>query len=216
LIGGLVIIWAVFLLPFGRRTTSPRTTVEEFERKMDLLAETNGRASGRWVLVPRKGERFMGPRDRERARLRRRRRTVFTVLLEATVLTLLIGLFPPLRMMLLGTAVLGFVLLVYIGLLVKVRADQAHRAGVLRAQRAREMAAYRTVPARAVREALVPAANGRASANGNGHVNGNGNGNKNENGHVGRAEELSIVDDDCHVIVRRAAEIEAGFQATAR
>lgn len=178
---------------------------------MDLLAETNGRTAGRWVLVPRKGERFMGPRDRERARLRRRRRTVFTVLLEATVLTLLIGLFPPLRMMLLGTAVLGFVLLVYIGLLVKLRVDQAHRARVLRAQRARAMAGYRTVSARAVRRDFVAAMNGNGTdANGNGHANGNG------NGHPEEREDLSIVDDDCHVIVRRAAEIEAGFQATAR
>jgi len=184
--------------------------VEEFERKMDLLAETNGRTAGRWVLVPRKGERFMGPRDRERARLRRRRRTVFTVLLEATVLTLLIGLFPPLRMMLLGTAVLGFVLLVYIGLLVKLRADQAHRARVLRAHRARSMAEYRTVPAGAVRRMVAPPTNGHADANGNGHTNGDG------HGHVAEPEHLSIVDEDCHVIVRRAAEIEAGFQATAR
>src|SRR2546423_1053960 len=37
----LGIIWAVFLLPFLRRGGSPVTSVEEFERKMEFLAETN-------------------------------------------------------------------------------------------------------------------------------------------------------------------------------
>src|SRR6266581_9569719 len=105
-IAGLGIIWAAFLLP-SDRSASPVSTVEEFERKMDMLAETNGVSPGRWVLVPRKGERFLGSRDRKRLRVRRRRRQVFSVLVEATGLTLLIGLFPPLHLMLVGTAILA-------------------------------------------------------------------------------------------------------------
>ena len=98
----LGIIWTALLLPSRRRKTSPTTSVEEFERKMSSLAEANNALPGRWVLMPRKGKRIMEPRERTRFRVRRRRRHIFMVLLEATLLTLLIGLFPPLHKMLLG------------------------------------------------------------------------------------------------------------------
>lgn len=200
---GLGIIWAAFLLP--SKGTSPVSSVEEFEKKMEMLAETNGVSPGRWVLVPRKGERFLGPRDRKRLRVRRRRRQIFSVLIEATGLTLLMGLFPPLRLMLVGTAILAVLLLLYIALLVSIKADEASKARMMRARRDAALAAIEQVPAEAVRRAALAAGYGRAdphgdafpnghhylrgyhatlpNGNGNGHSNGNGHGNGNGNGH---------------------------------
>jgi hypothetical protein len=166
---GLVIIWAAFLLP--RRSRSPASSVEEFERKMSLLAGTN-KTMGRWVLMPRRGERFMGPRDRNRTRARRRRRHVFVALLDAIVITLLIGLVPPLRVMLFGTAFLVLLLIAYSALLVQVKLTESAAA------RSGNGRSYRSVAE--VSRALVAVSNGRgARVAGNGHGfarNGNGEG----------------------------------------
>ncbi len=223
LIAGLGMIWAAFLLPFGYRRASPSSTVEEFERKMDLLAEANRAHAGRWVLVPRKGERFMGPRDRRRVRVRRRRRLVLAVLLDAAAITLLIGLFPPLRAMLVGTALLVGLLLLYVGLLVHLRAQDLRLARI-RARRAVRLARV------SVDRLQASAGNGhgngaRVNGNGNGHkANGhrahvNGNGRTNGNGHHpadapthvedGLLERgVQVVEDDVHVIVRRSADLD--------
>ncbi len=233
LIAGLGMIWAAFLLPFGYRRASPSSTVEEFVRKMDLLAEANRAHAGRWVLVPRKGERFMGPRDRGRVRVRRRRRHILAVLLDAAAVTLLIGLFPPLRAMLVGTALLTGLLLLYVGLLVHLRAQDL-RLARLRARRAVRLARV------SVEGLQASAGNGyangaRARVNGNGNGNGNGHG---ANGHRARvngdgrvngnghpradtrthAEEdllesgVRVVEDDVHVIVRRSADLDPEAQ----
>jgi hypothetical protein len=204
---GLGIIWASFLLP-SKRGTSPVSTVEAFEKKMDMLAETNGASPGRWVLVPRKGERFLGSRDRNRVRVRRRRRQIFSFLLESTGLTLLIGLFPPLRLMLVGTAVLGAIFVLYLGVLMKIKADEAMQVRLARARRNAALAAIEQIPAEAVRQAALAAGYGyqdqyadpypnglhyqrgyrtlnpAAHADGNGNGTGNGhNANGNGNGH---------------------------------
>ncbi len=134
LLGALGMIWAAFLVPWKRADVSPSASIEEFERKMSMLEETNKTTPGRWVLMPRKDERFIGPLERARMRVRTRRRLVFMVLLEATVVSLLIGLFPPLRRMLFATAVLAVMLVAYCALLVRIR--QAEDA-VERRRRAR-------------------------------------------------------------------------------
>src|SRR5207245_8577409 len=122
LLAALGIIWATFLIPSRRH--SPRSSVEEFERKMTILADANNWSSaGRWVLMPQRGQRFMGSRDRSRARVRRRRRQVFTVLVEATGVTFLIGLVPRLRPMLYGTAILVGLLVVYSLMLLTIPGD---------------------------------------------------------------------------------------------
>jgi hypothetical protein len=180
LLGLLGIIWAAFLLPSRKR--SPASSVEEFERKMSLLAEANSSSPGRWVLMPRKGARLVGSQDRERFRARRRRRQIFMVLLETMALTLLMGLFPPFRVMLYGTGVLAFVLLAYSALLVKIREEELAKAR-LRMAMDRQQAYQPVAPVRT----RVPAAasvGSRASVrgNGNGHANGNGNGNGHSNG----------------------------------
>jgi hypothetical protein len=164
---------------------------------MSLLADTNRTSPGRYVLMPRKGERFMGPRDREHVRVRRRRRTFFMVLLEASGLSLLIGLFPPLRAMLYLTAVLGTLLLAYSLLLVKLKADEQHLQQLRRRYDA-ERSGLGRLPRRTA-----------AAGSGNGHVPAVG-----QNGFLDHGPRLDsvdavdlIVDDDVHVIVHRSGDV---------
>jgi hypothetical protein len=157
LVVALGIIWAIFLFPFIRRRRSPVTTVEEFEQKMDFLAETNTTTRGRWVLTPRKGERFLGRSGRTRSRVRERRRQVLVLLMEATGLALLIGLFPPFHRILLAAAVLGGLLLIYSLLLVRIRSVESHRSQV---RRARAAALRRSAYQSYGRDGSMPAASG--------------------------------------------------------
>jgi hypothetical protein len=198
------------------------STVEEFERKMDMLAETNGVAPGRWVLVPRKGERFMGSRDRTRVRMRRRRRQVFSFLVEATALTLLIGFFPPLRMMLVGTVILAVLLLLYMLLLIQLKATEEANARVAQARHV--MVRQPRPRAQVFARMHAPAgAIGKRNGHGNGHGigHGNGHGQANGNGHrsvfdlVGTEDLLESgvrILDDVHVIIRRRGESEPQLQ----
>ena len=73
-------------------------SVDDFERRMEFLAhaEVNG-TTGRWIVTPRKGARFVGDAERRKARVRDRRRRVLVFLLEAIGISFLIGLVPPLR-----------------------------------------------------------------------------------------------------------------------
>jgi hypothetical protein len=192
---------------------------------MDLLAETNMSHTGRWLLVPRKGERFLGARDRKRVRVRRRRRLIFSFLLESTLVTLLIGLFPPLRAMLVGTTVLAVLLVSYVGLLIHIRGMERHQARIERIRRSRRQAEFERVPVEYLRRATAASGNGNGhSTNGNGNGNGhahrvNGNGDGNRIGEVleGLAEEddalldtgIRIVEDDVHVIIRRSSDLDA-------
>jgi hypothetical protein len=95
---------------------------------MELLAqaEVHG-TSGRWIVTPRKGVRFLGPRERQQARARIRRRRVFVFLLEAIGLSLLIGIVPPLRVAWMVAAALGGLLVLYVWalLVIKARARSA-------------------------------------------------------------------------------------------
>jgi hypothetical protein len=116
----LGMIWAAFLLPHERGRTA-RRSVEEFERNMELLAETEGRRDGRWIVTPRKGMAFLGPQDRARQRARERRHRVFVVLLESIGLSFLIGLVPPLRPAWYVTAVLLLLLAAYVWMLLWIK-----------------------------------------------------------------------------------------------
>ena len=191
--------------------------------------------TGRWLLVPRKGERFLGARDRKRVRVRRRRRLIFSFLLESTLVTLLIGLFPPLRAMLVGTTVLAVLLVSYVGLLIHIRGMERHQARIERIRRSRRQAEFERVPVEYVRRATAASGNGNGhstngdangNGNGNGHahrVNGDGNGNRIREALEGLAEEddalldtgIRIVEDDVHVIIRRSSDVGAGSLRTA-
>ena len=188
---------------------------------MGLLAEANGTAPGRWVLMPRKGVRFKDPHARRRARSRRRRRQVFMVLLEATGLSLLIGLFPPLRLMLIGTGALAFLLLVYIGLLIMIRAHELERARRARGVHDGGVRPRQRVPSVRIRASApggpddnrgtrpVPHARGKRPDDAS---NGNGNGN---GGDAGLDEEelrelgIRIIEGGCHVTIRTPEQVEA-------
>jgi hypothetical protein len=113
---------------------------------MGLLAET-GRAAGRWIVAPRKGAQFIGAANRARARARGRRRRVLVFLLEATGITLLMGLFPPLRPLVYAAAFFGVLLVVYVGMLLAMRRNERELA---RMRRRFEAEVERAAPAAAV------------------------------------------------------------------
>jgi hypothetical protein len=127
LLAGLGIMWGAFLVPRGRKRSEARSVID-FEQRMELLAnaEVHG-TTGRWIVTPRKGVRFLGPDDRRRARARERRRKVFFVLLDSIVLTSLIGVAPPLRAMWFVAAGLGAVLFFYVWVLLSLK-GRAHRS----------------------------------------------------------------------------------------
>jgi hypothetical protein len=135
LLVALVGVWVAYLRP--PRKHSPNRSVEDFERNMDLLADTGTNGEGRYIITPRKGMAFVGTRERAKERARERRRRVFLVMLESIGLTALIGLAPPLRVMWYATAMLLGLLGVYVWMLVtiKAREDAPH------AERARATAA---------------------------------------------------------------------------
>ena len=137
LLAGLGIMWLAFLLPSARRRPSPSTTVEHFERRMELLAQAEVHGSaGRWIITPRKGVRFVGSAERKRARARERRKQVFVFLLESIGITFLIGLVPPLRVVWMLTAVLAGLLLAYVYLLITIKQRAGHPDAQLRAAQA--------------------------------------------------------------------------------
>ncbi len=128
LFAALGTIWVAFLFP-GRRRSSDRS-VEDFERHMEILADTERSGRGRWIVTPRKGMAFVGRKERAKERARERRRRVFVFMIESIGLTSLIGLVPPLRAMWYATGVLLGLLGVYVWLLVSMKARNA-RAGPL-------------------------------------------------------------------------------------
>lgn len=76
------------------------------------------RHPGRWILSPKRGARFLGRHQRARLRARDRRRRVYLFLLEVMGFTGLIGMFPPLRGMLMVTAFFGLLLVGFTALVV--------------------------------------------------------------------------------------------------
>jgi hypothetical protein len=87
-----------------------------------MLADTE-QHPGRWVLVPSKDERFLGSGARAYVRARDRRRAVFTVMIEALGIVTLIGLFPPLRLMWVGSGIIAGLLVAYMAMLLKLKAQ---------------------------------------------------------------------------------------------
>ncbi|MFB3737864.1 MAG: hypothetical protein ACE14W_02725 [Candidatus Velamenicoccus archaeovorus] len=160
MLSALGIMWAACVLPGRRKRATETASVEEFERGMELLAGTDGAGAGRWILTPRKGIPFLGPRGRARARARERRRRVLVVLLESIALTLLIGLVPPLRAMWYGTAGLLTLLGAYVWLLLAIK----HRSVVpTHRERVRQAQAPRHAP-RQARQRYVDEGRGARSA----------------------------------------------------
>jgi hypothetical protein len=126
LVGSVVIIFAAYALPPRLARGRARSSIEEFNRTMGVLEQTE-RAGGRWIVAPRKGEAFVGRRERARARARARRRRVLMVLLETLALTLLIGMFPPLHGMWILSGVVAVLLCAYVLMLIDVKRHEASR-----------------------------------------------------------------------------------------
>ena len=203
----LGIIWLVFLLP--RKHSSPLGSAKEFERTLNLLAETNRAGPGRWVLVPPKGRALEGGQTSRRVRARRRRRLVFVLMADGALLTGVMGVFPALRPMLFGTAALVALLFGYSGLLAAIAAHERTEA---RRRRARLMLER---PPRVMSRYTPHQLRAGNGANGNGHAatTGNGHAARNTNGQWtiavsdGRRMAATAFEDsneDVHVIVRRA------------
>ena len=148
LLAALVIMWAAFLIPSwrGSRRTMTDKSMKDFERNMNMLAETE--SQGRWIVTPRKGTTFVGRRARAQARARERRRRVFVVLIESLALTALIGLVPPLRAMWYATAILLVLLGGYVWALVTMRMRTADARGPARVHEAAAPATAHLRPAR--------------------------------------------------------------------
>lgn len=219
LLAALGIIWIAFLVPWKRSDRSPRSTVADFERRMAMLEETNKTSSGRYVLMPRKGERFRGTEERARLRVKQRRRAVFKGLLEATGGAVLIGLFPPLRAFLVIAVVLALALAGYCALLVKLRADEQEfarrRAELgLPARRRSRVAAAASFRPRSREEQLMEAfeAAGLRVAG----LDGSTDAFEADVHDLVWSDELAIVEDDVHVVVRRAGDVRRAAGAGGR
>ena len=118
---GLGIIWVALLAPSPRRAAH-RDGVQEFARGMEILAQTE-RTPSRVILVPRKDEKFLGPRGRAHIRARDRRRRTFSFLVGAFGFTAIVGLAPQVRMMWIATLLIGAALLAYVVFLLRSKAD---------------------------------------------------------------------------------------------
>lgn len=148
----LGMIWAAFLLPHERGKATNRT-VEDFERRMELLAETGGQNQGRWIVTPRKGMAFLGNRARAEQRARERRRQVLVFLLESVGITLLIGLVPPLRVVWYVTAVLLCLLAAYVWMLLWMKERSSHARTLEQTRVVRVPETARPAPAKYVADA---------------------------------------------------------------
>ena len=161
LLAALVIMWAAFLIPSWRG--SPGTTsMKDFERNMNMLAETESR--GRWIVTPRKGTTFVGRRARAQSRARERRRRVLVVLIESLALTALIGLVPPLRAMWYATAILLVLLGGYVWALLTMKIRSAEARGSARPHEAAAAApATATARSRPARQRYAADASNRTA-----------------------------------------------------
>jgi hypothetical protein len=120
----LGIIWGILLVPGPRR----RALSSPLRRERPIEQQEEFRAPGRWILSPKRGSSFLGRRARSRMRAQERRRRVFLFLLEAVALTGLIGLFPPLRGMMVITAVFVALLVAFTVLSLRAAAEERVRA----------------------------------------------------------------------------------------
>ena len=184
LLAALVILWAAFLLPSWANPSKTDRSMKDFERNMDMLAETE--SPGRWIVTPRKGTTFIGLRARAQARARERRRRVLVVLIESLVLTALIGLVPPLRAMWYASATVLVLLAGYVWALLTMKA----RADAHDPVRSRETAATAPASPRPARQRYAADASNRTAR-------------RSFNGLPAFGDDLA------NIVVRPAAEVDA-------
>jgi hypothetical protein len=110
----LGVLWGFLLVPPPKKMTPSATPGSDQPEGFH--------PPGRWILTPRDGSRLVGLSARARLRARGRRRKVYLILLEAIGVTGLIGLFPPLRGMLVITGLLGVLLVAYTAMVLRFAA----------------------------------------------------------------------------------------------
>jgi hypothetical protein len=132
----LAIIWAALLLPAPKRKRETRGPFTP-RREMDHEEFSH---PGRWILSPKRSARFVGPGARARMRARERRRRVIVFLAEAIGITLLMGLFPPLRPMLYVSGFLFVLFLVFLA--ASLRVAMLERSGAPARPRPRPAPVY--------------------------------------------------------------------------
>ena len=144
----LAVVWAVFLLPQLFRARAERSTdsIGTFRHQLSVLERTTpaGSASVTRLRPTHRGQApaLVGPRARPprrvgaavaprhhpgRALARKRRRDVFCGLLVAMGATLVLGLIPALRTMLLVHVIIDGLFVGYVALLVRARNLAAER-----------------------------------------------------------------------------------------
>lgn len=129
LLAVLGIIWAAVLLPGRKRIASPAASVEEFEKNMDRLADSE--QEGRWMVMPQKGVPIGNTSMSSRSAVLERRRRVLVFLMEGTAASFVIGLLPPLRSMWVVTSGFAVALFLYCWLLVRLRAIALYGHGAV-------------------------------------------------------------------------------------
>ena len=122
LLAAFGIMWAAFLLPAGAERRPTQDVGQDFERRMELLAQAEVARHERTVdRHPPQGHAVPRTRRAAAGRARERRRQVFVFLLESIGLTFLIGLVPPLRALWYVDGGVRGLLVVYVWLLLSIK-----------------------------------------------------------------------------------------------
>jgi hypothetical protein len=128
----LAVVWAVFLIPQVARVRAEKTpadTVGAFRHQLSVLERTNAGngyyAAGTGVAAPMARALPLAPVTR--ATVAQRRRAIAVFLLAGMGVTLLLGMLPPLRPLLMLHLVLDALFVGYLGLLARARTIAAER-----------------------------------------------------------------------------------------
>ena len=128
----LAVLWGAVFLPTilrSRHSSSPITSVGTFRRGMNALGP--GRSSGRWIVMP------TTPGDHLAARKRSiyRRRQIFTAMLFAAAMTLLLAIVPDLRWMLKVHMGVDALLVAYVFILLRLKQQKRAEKPIVRRER---------------------------------------------------------------------------------
>jgi hypothetical protein len=130
----LAVLWALFLVPQfvrARAERGPADSIGNFRRQLSVLERTAPgamRPTGRPLAPYHQPRPAFAPPARpmstmalSRSQARKRRRDIFCGLLAAMAGSLLLGLLPPLRVMLTLHVILDLLFIGYVAMLVRIR-----------------------------------------------------------------------------------------------
>ena len=135
----LAVVWAIFLVPQVLRARAARTgdSVGAFAQQLSILGRTSPAGSPHLMrplpMVPgHDDDDGLGPSRLTLDEARRRRKDVIRALLIAMAVTLVLGLLPPLRKLLMLHLLLDVAFVAYLALLYRVQATSAERRATVR------------------------------------------------------------------------------------